>query len=363
MKNVLVINNGTAGLYGFRRELLEELCKNHNVIVLAKDTGNRNELVTMGCSFVPAEIEYHGINPLQEISLIWFYKRMIKEHKPDIVLTYTIKPNIYGGIACANLGIPYIANITGLGTAVENKGWMQKITVPLYRYGLRKAKKVFFQNRENLDFMLRRSIVSDNYELIPGSGVNLKRFKLMDYPHNDTVDFTFISRVMKEKGIDQYLEAARKIHPKYSNAIFHVYGKCDGKYESILNKMMDDGIIVYHGYTTDVIGVHSKSSCTIHPSYYPEGMSNVLLESAACGRPIITTDRAGCREAIENGVNGFIVRQQDSKDLIDKIEKFMSLSWEQRREMGIQGRRKVENEFDRDIVVRRYMEEINRAGL
>ena len=362
MKNILVINNGTAGLYGFRRELLEVLCQTNNVTVIAKDTGNRNELINLGCTYIPAELQYHGTNLLEELSLLRFYKRIIKETKPDVVLTYTIKPNIYGGIACAAIGVPYIANITGLGTAVENKGWMQKITVPLYRYGLRKAKRVFFQNNENLEFMLLRRIVSDNYELLPGSGVNLKRYKLLDYPNCDTVDFTFISRVMKEKGIDQYIEAARTIHFKYPNTVFHVYGKCERQYESILNKMEDEGIIVYHGYTTDVIGVHANSSCTIHPSYYPEGMSNVLLESAACGRPIITTDRAGCREAVEDGKTGYIVKQKDSKDLIKKIETFLSLSWEQRKEMGIRGREKVEKEFDRGIIVRKYLEEIG-SGL
>jgi len=362
MKKVLVINNGTAGLFGFRQEVLEELCKNYAVTVLAKDTGNKNDLEKMGCTVILAELEYHGTNPFKELSLIRFYKRAIKKIKPDIVLTYTIKPNIYAGMSCAALNVPYIANITGLGTAVEKDSLIQKITIPLYRYGLRKAKKVFFQNKDNLKFMRKHKIVSDNYELLPGSGVNLERFKLMDYPIGEKVEFTFISRVMKEKGIDQYLEAAKTIHSKYPNTVFHVYGKCDGQYESILSKMMDDGVIMYHGYTTDVISVHAKSSCTIHPSYYPEGMSNVILESAACGRPVITTDRAGCREAVDNGITGYIVKQRDAQDLIKKIEEFLSLDWEQRRIMGIQGRLKVEREFDRNIVVNRYMEEVE-SGL
>lgn len=358
MKKVLVINNGTAGLFGFRREVLEELCKNYAVTVLAKDTGNKNDLEKMGCTVILAELEYHGTNPFKELSLIRFYKRAIKEMRPDIVLTYTIKPNIYAGISCASLNVPYVANITGLGTAVEKNSLIQKITIPLYRYGLRKAKKVFFQNNENLTFMRKHNIVSDNYELLPGSGVNLERYKLMDYPIGEKVEFTFISRVMKEKGIDQYLEAAEAIRSRYPNTIFHVYGKCDSQYEPILKQMTENGTIIYHGYTTDVIGVHANSSCTVHPSYYPEGMSNVLLESAACGRPVITTDRAGCREIVDDGVNGYMVKQRDSRDLIEKIEKFLSLSWEERRQMGLRGRAKVEKEFSRQIVVRKYLEEI-----
>lgn len=357
---ILLINNGTGGLFGFRRELIEALCRDHEVVAIAKNTGNRSDLITLGCECVDVNIEYHGTNPLQELKLISVYKKHIREIKPDIVFTYTIKPNIYAGIACAQLKVPYIANITGLGTAVENDGLIQKITVPLYRYGLRKAQKVFFQNAENRDFMLKRHMVSGAYDLLPGSGVNLNRFQVLEYPHGETVDFTFISRIMKEKGIDQYLEAARAIHAKYPETHFHVYGKSEGYYESLLKKMNDEGSVIYHGYATDIPAVHLRSSCTIHPTYYPEGMSNVLLESAASGRPVITTDRSGCREAVDDGVTGYIIRPKDSADLIEKIEKFLALSWEERKQMGLAGRAKMEREFDRNIVVQKYLEEIKK---
>ena len=281
MKKILVISNGTAGLYGFRREVLEALCQEHEVTVLAKDTGSLKELTEMGCKFIPAAIEYHGTNPVKELKLLRFYKKQIQEIQPDIVLTYTIKPNIYGGIACARLGIPYIANITGLGVAVENKGLLQLVSIPLYRYGLRKAQKVFFQNVDNMEFMRNHRMISGNYELLPGSGVNLDRYQVLEYPNGDTVDFVFIARIIKEKGIDQYLDAAKYIREKYPNTRFHICGGCSEAYKDIIKNLNESGTIVYHGHVSEISNMHKISQCTIHPTYYPEGMSNVLLESAA----------------------------------------------------------------------------------
>ena len=219
---------------------------------------------------------------------------------------------------------------------------------------------VFFQNKENRDFMIAHKMVrSGRYKLIPGSGVNIKRYTLLPYPNEDTVDFVFISRVMREKGIDQYLDAAKVIREYHPETRFHVCGDCEQDYEELLNKLHKDGVIIYHGRIDDIAGMHKICGCTVHPSYYPEGMSNVLLEACACGRPIITTDRAGCREIVDDGSNGFIVKQKDSDDLVEKINKFLSLSWEQRKDMGLAARIKVEKEFDRQIVIHSYMEEIN----
>ena len=355
-KQIVVIINSTAGMYHFRKELLTELCKKWKVTILAKDTGYASELKAIGCNLEEVELDFHGKNPLHELRLIKIYKNHLQALKPFVVLTYTIKPNIYGGIACSKIGIPYIANITGLGLAVENKGLLQKVILPLYRRGLRKARMVFFQNKDNRDFMLSHRMVTGPYDLLPGSGVNLEHFQLLDYPHSDTTDFSFISRIMKQKGIDQYLEAAEAITTHHPDAQFHVFGKCDDTYIERIAEMQKKRIIKYHGYATDVRAVHQKSCCTIHPSYYPEGMSNVLLESAACGRPVITTDRPGCIETVDDGVTGFVVHQQDSLDLIKKIEQFLSLDWEDRRAMGIAAREKVEREFDRKLVVKKYLD-------
>ena len=362
-ETILIISNVTNGLYLFRRELIERLLTEYDVEILAGDTGSVDILRDMGCKVTITEMERHGTNPVKELQLLRHYKRKIKEIDPKIVLTYTIKPNIYGGMACASLGIPYVANITGLGTAVEQKGPMQKPMLFLLKKGLRKAQKVFFQNAENRDFLLKHHVITGDYDLIPGSGVNLERFLLQDYPQGDTIDFVFISRIMKEKGIDQYLDAAKYIRAKYPNTRFHVCGGAGEAYEKLLKELTVDKTIIYHGKISDVVGMHKISSCTIHPTYYPEGMSNVLLESCACGRPIITTDRPGCREIVDDGINGYVVKQQDSHDLIEKVEKFLRLSWEEKKNMGLAGRAKVEREFDRNIVVEKYLEEVKRAGL
>ena len=362
-ETILIISNVTNGLYLFRRELIERLVQEYDVEIIAGDTGRIEDIQEMGCKVTISDIERRGTNPIKDFQLYRYYKKRIQGIKPKIVLTYTIKPNIYGGMACASLGVPYVANITGLGTAVEQKGIMQTLSLFLLKQGLREAQKVFFQNIENRDFLLGHYVVSGAYDTIPGSGVNLERFPLLDYPQNMTVDFIFISRVRKEKGIDQYLDAAKYIRSKYPNTRFHVCGGAGETYINLLNALTKQGIIEYHGKIDDVVGMHRISSCTIHPTYYPEGMSNVLLESCSCGRPIITTDRPGCREIVDDGVNGYVVKQQDSQDLIEKIEKFLNLSWEERRQMGLRGRVKVEKEFDRNIVVNKYLEEIKRAGL
>ncbi len=360
-KKILIINNGTSGLYGFRREVIEALVEKYEVTAAATVNGHAKGLEKLGVKIINTEFENRGTNPISELKLVSAYKKMMREIGPDAILTYTIKPNIYGGIAAGKLKIPYIANITGLGTAVENGGLMQKITVPLYRLGLKKAQKVFFQNAENRDFMLKKHVVKGEYDLLPGSGVNLERFALLDYPEGNTVRFVMMSRLMKEKGIGQFLDAAEHFKKQKANTEFHVFGECTPEFKERVDKLNENGTIVYHGYTLDAVSVYRLSCCTVHPTYYPEGMSNVLLESCASGRPIITTDRAGCREIVEDGVNGFVVKQRSSEDLIAKMGKFLALSWDERKEMGIAGRRKVEREFDRRIVVEKYLKEIERA--
>ena len=357
---VVILTNNDIGLYKFRRELLEELIKKNKVFICLPDGEFIQKLKKIGCRFVNCTLmDRRGTNPLMDLRLLEFYRRIIKKARPDIVFTYTIKPNVYGGIACASLGVPYVANITGLGTAIENGGILQKITLILYRAGLRKAQKVFFQNAENRDFMLKHHVVKDSYDMIPGSGVNLEQYKVEEYPNRETIDFVFVARVMKEKGIDQYLEAASYIRKKYVNTRFHICGFCEQNYNERLEMLQKQGTIIYHGLVSNMIEIYKMCSCIVHPTYYPEGMSNVLLEACAVGRPIITTGRSGCREVVDDGVNGFIVKERDSKDLIEKLEKFLSLSVEERRQMGLAGRGKVEKEFDRKIVVNKYIKEVN----
>ena len=362
---ILILANSDGGLYNFRKELLIELVKAHEVSISVPEGEYASFFRSIGCKLFHMSFDRHGTNPMKELELLSCYKKLLKAEKPDIVFTYTIKPSVYGGMACAQMRIPYVVNITGLGTAVENGGMMQKITLFLYKLGLRKAQKVFFQNSANQQFMLSKGVIAGDFDLLPGSGVNLERYPLVEYPDSETIDFLFIGRVMKEKGVDQYLEAAEYIRKKYPQTRFHVCGGCEQAYEQRLADLQEKGVIIYHGRVKNMPEMQKISACTIHPTYYPEGMSNVLLESCASGRPIITTDRAGCREIVDDGINGFVVRQRDSQDLIEKVEKFLALSREERRDMGLAGRAKMEREFDRRIVIEKYMNEVEnvRDGL
>ena len=356
---IALIGNSDLAIYNYRFELVKKLIEDgHEVSVISPNGNLIKPLTDIGCTYYETPIDRHGTNPIKDLKLMRQYKKILKEISPDYVFTYTIKPNIYGAMACKKLKIPCIANITGLGTAVENGGLIQKITVMLYKIAFKKIQTIFFQNQENMQFFVDRKLFVDKHKLLPGSGVNLTRFTPYEYPNDDVVEFVFISRLMKEKGIDQYLEAAEYIKKKYPNTKFHICGFCEDAYKDKMEALTSSDTVVYHGMVKNIETVLENVHCTVHPTYYPEGLSNVLLESCACARPIITTDRAGCREVVVDGVNGFVVKQKDSADLIEKLEKFLSLSYEEKRAMGLAGREKVEKEFDRNIVIRAYLNEI-----
>lgn len=358
-EKVLILVNHDVVIYNFRLELVERLLNENYEVYISSPYGERiDDLISLGCKYIEADFNRHGLNIFQEWKLLRYYKKIIKDIRPNVILTYTIKPNIYGALVARSYSIPVIANITGLGTAVENGGIMQRISVALYKYAFRNITKVFFQNADNQQFFIEQKIAVGKHELIPGSGVNLERFPLMDYPKDNIVEFVFISRIMKEKGIDEYLNAAKYIRNKFLNTRFHILGFSEEDYEEELKDLQEKNIVNYHGMQRDVKNFLKTFHCTIHPSYH-EGMSNVLLESAASGRPIITTNQSGCKEIVDNDVSGFLVEKKNSDDLIRKIEEFLSLSYEDKREMGLAGRRKVEREFDREFVVDAYMKEIN----
>lgn len=359
MKKVLFLVNHDVVIYNFRYELVEALRNEGHEVVISSPYGERIEdLKALGCKYVETSVSRHGTNPIKDFGLFLTYLKLLKKEKPDMVFSYTIKPNIYGAMACGVLNIPCVANITGLGSAVENGGIMQKFTVMLYKLAFFRVKKVFFQNTENRQFFINKKIAIKKHGLLPGSGVNLKKFSLMEYPSEETTEFAFISRIMKEKGADQYLEAAERLKEKYPNAVFHVCGFCEEDYEERLAQLQRKGVIVYHGMVRDVREVLKNIHCVVHPTYYPEGLSNVLLEASATGRAIITTNRSGCREVIDDGINGYIAEQKNADDLAEKIERFINLPYEMKKEMGIMGRTKVEKEFDRQIVVDSYLSEL-----
>lgn len=360
MKKVLVMVNRDFVLYNFRLELVERLLQEKYEVYICLPYGKKvDKMVAMGCKFVPVEIDKRGTNPVRDLKLIKDYYKIMQQIKPDMVLMYTTKVDIYAGIVAGMLKIPYLLNVSGLGTALEFESSLQKVMITLYKQAAKKAKCVFFQNQENLDFFLKRNMYKGKYKLIPGSGVNLKRWNLMDYPSDENgVGFLFIARVIKEKGIEEYLAVAKQIKKEYPNTVFHVLGPCDGEYEQTLKEYEEAGYIQYHGMVQDTGEYLKHAHCTIHPSYYPEGISNVCLESAATGRPVITTNRSGCKDTIDDKVTGFIFEQKNTEQLIDCARRFIQMSNEERRQMGLAGRRKMEKEFSREIVIEAYMREI-----
>lgn len=356
---ILILVNHDLVIYNFRKELVEKLIENGYDIYISSPNGERIDyFVQIGCNFIETKINRHGISFFEDLKLLKKYKKIIKEVNPFVVLTYTIKPNIYGGLAAKKCNIPYIANITGLGTALEKKSLLQFLLIVMYKRAFSKIHVVFFQNKENKDFFTKYRIALNSQKLIPGSGVNINHFNYIKYPSNTKIHFAFISRIMKKKGIEEYLYAARIIREKYPNTIFHVCGFCEERYETIIEKYSSENIIVYHGQVSDVRQIFKDIHCVVHPSNYPEGISNILLEAASSGRPLITTNRSGCRETVDENETGFYVEPENELDLIEKVENFLHLSYEQMKEMGIRGRNKVSIEFNRDDVIKAYLEEI-----
>lgn len=358
---ILILANDGGGLYSFRKELLESIIKDGHRVHVSFPNGNYvSKISNLGCKYIECSyLERHGKNPLKDLALLFHYLKVLDNVKPDIVLSYTIKPNIYGGMACRLKRIPYITNITGLGNSIQNGGILQKLALVLYKCGIRSALKVFFQNTANKDFMAKHGIVK-NTETLPGSGVNLEQHCFEEYPEDDRkIIFTTIGRIMRDKGINEILSAAEIIRKKYPFVHFRLIGGFDEAYQDIVERAVRDEIIEYIQEQTDIHPFIKESHAIVHASYH-EGMSNVLLESAATGRPVIATNIPGCQETYEEGVSGIGFLPRNTKDLVRALEEFINLPYEKKTEMGIAGRRKMEREFDRQIVIKRYLEEINK---
>ena len=359
MKIAILIND-TTSLYNHRFEVVRGLVQaGHQIEIIAQEEHFTQEFISLGCTFTPLTVNRHQKNPVNDLKVIYTYYKLLKSAKPDVVLTYNIKPNVYGGMACQVLKIPYMPNITGLGTAVEYPGILQKITVFLYKLGMRKAHTIFFQNADNQAFFEERGLIGKPTKpiLLPGSGVNLTKHLPMPYPNAQETHFLFVARILKEKGIDMYLEAAKRFSSPTIK--FHICGPFDSPdYQTKMEQAVKEGSVLYHGQQKDMKPFFEQCACLLHPSWYPEGMSNVLLETAASARPAITTNRAGCREVVEDGKTGFIVPVQDKIAFLQAVERFLALSWEKRKQMGLNARAKVEKEFDRQLVVDTYLKEL-----
>ncbi len=359
MKKAVMLINDTTYAFNLRGAIIEKLVQEgFEVVIVGQLLKHQDKLKDMGARLIGVETGRHGTNPFSDLQLMHAYKKILKAEKPDVVLTYNIKPNVYGGMACQQLRIPYLPNVTGLGTPVENPGKLQKLTIQLYKMGVAGGSCVFFQNNDNRKFFEQHNMLKSGAKtrVLPGSGVDLAKHPVLPWPENEKVHFLFTARVMKEKGIDLFLAAARKFASE--NVIFDVCGACDDEnYKEILN---NEKCVTYHGEQKDMTPFYSECSCFLYPSYYPEGMSNVLLEAAASGRPVIAADRAGCRETLEDGVTGFLVPINNEKAVIEATDKILKMSDEERKAMGQRGSEKIRREFDRKLVVEAYWDEIQR---
>lgn len=351
MKKVVFIVNHHVVIYNFRKEIVRTFLKEGVEVHIVSPAGpGVDKLVKDGAIWHDAPVDRHGTSIMDDFKLMLLYRKMLKEINPDLALCYTIKPNIYGGFAAKSLKIPYVVNITGLSSAIDNGGKTAQFVMMLYRFALRKVQRIFFQNKENLAFFKEHNLTFGKEKLLPGSGVNLEEFKLLPLPE-DKVRFVYVARIMREKGIDEYLEAAEAIKKVHPDTEFWVCGFSEEDYKDRLKKAEDEGFITYKGMVDDIRTVLKDVSCIVHPSFYPEGISNAILESIASGRGVITTDMPGCRDLCVEGVNGYIVQPKDSAVLISAIEKYLKLSYDERVKMGLAGRKLAEEKFDRTIVI------------
>lgn len=361
-KKILVFANSASGLYDFRNELLVRLLGDgFEVHVSLPDGDTVPELAKEGCKIYHTPLDRRGMNPAKDMGLMAAYDRLIKAIKPDVALTYTIKPNIYASLCCRLHRIPYIVNITGLGSVFENGGPVQKLVVFLYRRALRKASCIFFQNERNREVFDRMRIHGKRTRLVPGSGVSLDRHHFEEYPsREEPVKFLYVGRIMKEKGMDELFYAAKEIKKEVPGVVFELVGYHEDDYRELTARYEQEGIIRITGFQSDMHPFYRSAWAVLMPSYH-EGMSNVILEAAATGRPVLASDIPGCREGFDEGATGFGFPPRDREALYAAMKKFLALPYGKKVQMGHDARKKMEREFDRQQVVDAYVEEIGAA--
>lgn len=366
---IALLTNNDDDVYCFRKELIEGLIAEGYEMLISCPDGPKFELMRdIPFIYDNPDIDRRGTNPVADAKLMYHYWRLFCKHRPAVVLTYTAKPNVYASIAAHWMGIPVINNLTGLGSVVNESGPKKAFIMWLFKLAYQKSACMMFQNATNMQVAIDAGMVKGEYKLIPGSGVNTDRYPLQPYPKGgdgktgEAVVFNYIGRVLHDKGVDDYIEAARRIKTKYPQTEFNMLGFIEPTeihYEEDLRKLGEQGIVCYRGSQKDVKPWVARAHATIHPSTYGEGMSNVLLESASMGRFIITTNNPGCQETLEHEKTGYIYQGGNVDALVSAIERFLKLPNETRRMMGEAGRERVKNLFSRDIVVNAYKERIS----
>ncbi|MFT5258931.1 MAG: glycosyltransferase involved in cell wall biosynthesis [Saprospiraceae bacterium] len=365
-KTIAVVINTSWNIYNFRIGLLQALQEEgYSVVAIAPRDGYSEKLQAFGFEFHNVDINNKGTNPIEDTKLIWSFYKLYKRVNPDVLLHYTIKPNIYGTVAARIAGIPVISNISGLGTVFLNQGISSRIAKLLYKVALQFPAKVFFQNAEDRALFIDSKLVAENKtDLLPGSGIDTLKFSPIESDNDSTVDtFLFIARLVKDKGLVEYVDAARIVKGKYPDVVFKVLGAFyPGNPTAITQEEMaaweHEGVITYLGTSNEVPSLIAAADCVVLPSYR-EGLSRVLLEAASMATPIITTDVPGCRDVVDNEGNGFLCKVKDARDLAVQMEKMIKLEQVQRVEMGLKGREKVVKEFDEAIVINQYQDAIS----
>lgn len=368
--HIVLTGNTTFKLANFRAGLLRRLIADgHQVTVLAPPDDYVGAVRDMGCDFVPLSMDRNGTSPIAELALLMSIFRTMHRLRPAFVFGYTIKNNIYAGLACRLLRIPFAANVTGLGPAFNQGGVLNGIIRLLYRVAFRRAEAVFFQNENDRDIFLSGNLVPpDRVRLLPGSGVDLARFLYQPVPPSDGgTRFLLVARMLWDKGVGIFADAAEKVRRTHPEAVFQLLGPLDpdsktGIGQSQIDQWVDEGRLVYLGSAADVRPAVRDAHCVVLPSYYREGTPRTLLEAGATGRPAITSDMPGCRDPIVDRVSGLLVRPRDSEDLARACVEFLAMSHAERVEMGRAARQKMERDYDERIVIDAYMSLLDRHG-
>ena len=364
MKRVLIVSNYGWTLFNFRRRLIAQLqAEGWQVHAQTEFDGYQDKLGISTENVLALDIDRKGINPLRDMRTVLSIVNAVRGVKADVCLLFTIKPIVYGGLACRLARVPYIANVTGLGTAFIGGRWLRRVAVLLYKIGLRAASRVFFQNKTDMDLFIREHMVrSDQAALLPGSGVDLDRFIASAYPDHDGITFLLIGRMLRDKGVQEFADATQIVKNVHPRARFQLLGPMDpinrtaiGR--ATIDRWVEHGIVQYLGESDDVRPYIAQADCVVLPSYR-EGAPRSLLEAAAMARPVIATDAVGCRDVVDDRLTGLLCKIGDARDLASKMLAMASLSREERARMGSRGRQKMEQEFDERIVLRRYVEAI-----
>jgi glycosyltransferase involved in cell wall biosynthesis len=368
-KNRIIISaNVIFTIANFRKELIKFLVQNEFEIicVASKDELSNNAvdiLNNLGVKFVEISVSRKGINPIEDLAYLFNLIKIYKEYRPKAVLHFTIKPNIYGTIACKLLNIPSINTINGLGSGIIKDNLLSKVLKFLYKVSLKYSHKILFQNNDDKDFFIENKIISEKkIAIVPGSGVDTAYFDNSE-SNNKNLTFILIARLLKDKGIYEYIQAIKEIKKSSSNAVFLLAGQFDHNNPSAIKEnevksWQEEKLIEYIGKTDDIKDFFKLSDVVVLPSYR-EGLSRVLIEAASASKPIITTNVAGCKDVVVENVNGYLCELKSISSLKECIEKMCDISQEERYAMGCNSKKISKNKFDKEIVNQIYLNEIN----